>query len=361
MGRVGFLALTATVLLAGCGIGAGGRLTDVIEGVASYRGGIDTGGDTQSVALSGDRAYVFDRVNSDGTGGALVQIIDVSDLTNPQHVADLNAAGGSDPRLKTFQHSNGKTYLMLLTMHGAPEVLLYDLSDPDAPSYVSELDLFEPYGARDAKIVGDVAYIIGDGFAIVDLSNPATPVILGEISPAAYPCCGQGLCLLNHHVFIANGEGGLIIIDASSVAAPEILLTDTQFGWVGDVEVHGSDRLVVCDGYFSSWFVNAINSPDLDPGPPADLLGNFSEPSPQVAAIPGTSQSAGSVCYRTHGVQIVGVVNEIVQLGVLAAPGVDQDDRSWMNDMVLGDNGTPFYAVAHGSEGLVFFEAVHIN
>ena len=51
-------------------------------------------------------------------------------------------------------------------------------------------------------------------------------------------------------------------------------------------------------------------------------------------------------------------MDSLVQTGVLSAPGADRDELSWMNDVVWGDNGTSFYAVAHGSEGLIIFEAI---
>lgn len=122
-----------------------------------------------------DHAYM----TTEADGGGLV-ILDLSPLPQSQ---DLPVTHFLDPQWDTshslFIDEHGRLYI-----HGADEgnggVIMYDLTqDPEAPQRVGS---FDQWYAHDSFARGDTLYaahILDGFFSIVDVSDPANPMLLG--------------------------------------------------------------------------------------------------------------------------------------------------------------------------------------
>ncbi|MCW5897858.1 MAG: choice-of-anchor B family protein [Flavobacteriales bacterium] len=128
----------------------------------------------REVKVWGDHAYVTTEANSGG-----ITIVDLGPL--PQSTA-LNATVWDAPDWSRshslFIDENGRLYI-----HGANRgnggVIMYDLSNPMNPVEVGEYD---QWYCHDSFARGDTLYaahIYAGFFSIVDVSDPANPVLLG--------------------------------------------------------------------------------------------------------------------------------------------------------------------------------------
>ncbi|MBX2978786.1 MAG: choice-of-anchor B family protein [Flavobacteriales bacterium] len=153
----------------------------------------------REVKVWNDHAYI----TTEAENGGLV-IVDLSPL--PQSTA-LNSVVWFDPTWTTshslFIDENG-----LLYIHGSGRgnggVIMYDLSDPMNPVEVGE---FDQWYCHDSFARGDTLYAahIYDGFfSIVDVSNPAAPVLLGtQTTPN----------LFTHNVWLDDSGNNLYTTD----------------------------------------------------------------------------------------------------------------------------------------------------
>ncbi len=93
--------------------------------------------------------------------------------------------------------------------------------------------------AEDVAVQGDYAYVMSnnDGLFVVDVSSPATPVVMGNVDA---PGGGWGIAVQGDHAYAAWNRG-LRVIDITTPAAPAI---------VGSVEnPHVVRNVAVQDGY----------------------------------------------------------------------------------------------------------------
>lgn len=137
----------------------------------------------REIKVWGDYAYI----TTEASNGELT-IVDLSPL--PQSTA-LNAIVWDAPTWTTshslFIDENGRLYIHG-SNHGNGGVIMYDLTqDPMNPAYVGE---FDDWYCHDSFARGDTLYAahIYDGFfSIVDVSNPAAPVLLGtHLTPSEF-------------------------------------------------------------------------------------------------------------------------------------------------------------------------------
>lgn len=98
-------------------------------------------------------------------------IVDASDKANPVLHGPFTVAGGDGVHnVQTFRED------YLLTLGHDRGVVVYDISDPDAPVEVSS---FEDIHTHAAHIRGDYAYVAatGNGLYILDMSDPTAPTV----------------------------------------------------------------------------------------------------------------------------------------------------------------------------------------
>ena len=154
--------------------------------------------DPISVFVQGNYAYVA----SSGENG--LQVIDISDPTNPVGVGQLTDTGALrlNGAQSVFVQGNYAYVAASGNDHGL-EVI--DISDPTNPTGVGRLSDFndsinlELWGARSVFVQGNYAYVASfndDGFQVLDISDPTNPTGVGRLTDtAALSLAGANFCL----------------------------------------------------------------------------------------------------------------------------------------------------------------------
>ncbi len=178
-------------------------VTDITTLVGSY----NTTGTALNVTISGDYAYVADANQG-------LKILDVSDGTNPTLLGSY-------------------TYTSSVT-----DILLLD-------DWVNDVALF-----------GNYAYLtIGfKGIIILDVSTPASPTFVGNVTMAG-EVYSVALNALGTYAFVADGIDGLRVVDVSTPSAPFVAATFNTNGQVRDVAV-SSNYAYVADGTYGLRVIN---------------------------------------------------------------------------------------------------------
>ncbi len=162
------------------------------------------GGSLARFKIVEDYLYAVDSHN--------INVFNISDMDNPQALEDVYA--GFD--IETIFY-NG-SYLFLGSMRG---MYIYDITDPAAPSKVSE---FEHGTACDPVVVdGDYAYVTlrggnmcgatESGLFIVDISDIANPELAVQY-PMDEP---YGLGIREEKLFVCDGSSGLKVYDKTDI------------------------------------------------------------------------------------------------------------------------------------------------
>jgi len=96
------------------------------------------------------------------------------------------------------------------------------------------------FAACGVAVVGTHAYVTvgGLGLQVIDVTNPASPVIVGGVNTRGY---AQGVAVVGSCAYVAEGDHGLQVIDVTNPASPAI---------VGGVDTPGEGLgIAVMGGY----------------------------------------------------------------------------------------------------------------
>jgi|GEM_PF-6876671 len=156
------------------------------------------------VTLHESLAYVS--VLNDG-----IYVVDIDDLEN------MNVLG--------FHPAEGNLHLdfsddVLYVTSWQQGLLVYDVHDSTSPTLLTTLA--DAGAARDVQVDGTYAYLATDNsMRIVDISNPAQPLILGSYDNSGPTFCNaSGICLWGGKAFVSFRYGGIKVIDISDVDDP---------------------------------------------------------------------------------------------------------------------------------------------
>ena len=114
-----------------------------------------------------------------------------------------------------------------------------DVSNPVSPALMGGVPTAD-YAWGDVAAAGNYAYVAvkESGLHVVDVSNPGSPVVVGEVDTPGNPL---GVAVLGSYAYVAANESGLHVIDVSNPASPTIVGTvDTPVYAGGGVAVSGS-------------------------------------------------------------------------------------------------------------------------
>ena len=106
---------------------------------------------------------------------------------------------------------------------------IVDVSDPSAPSLAGFYSMTG--GVSDVQIVGNLAYVAAGssdqtsspghlGFQVLDVSNPAAPILVGSCDTPEYPVSLQ---VVGNLAFLADFDFGLLVVDISNPASPTLI------------------------------------------------------------------------------------------------------------------------------------------
>jgi uncharacterized membrane protein len=125
-------------------------------------------------------------------------------------------------------------------------VLIYDISNPDAPVLASYYGQSGPIDMEDIKVANGIGYFadnMGSGLHIVDVSDPANPVLLSQITSANGGFDNtHKVAIWQNFVFIPQNLTSPAIIKVFDVSNPSIPVLKTTFTatdpkWVNDIDI----------------------------------------------------------------------------------------------------------------------------
>ena len=196
-------------------------------------------------------------------GDDVVQIIDISDPSAPQAVAEIEDDADGFTELEspidiTTVVIDGRTYA-LVAAYDDDGVQIIDISDPSDPRAVAALEdgkggftaLYGAYGVTTAVIGGKTYALVAargnydgdyDGVQIIDISDPSTPRAVAALEDDAdgFTMLGRAFAITTavvggktYALVAANDDSGVQIIDISNPSGPKavVALEDDKGGF----------------------------------------------------------------------------------------------------------------------------------
>ncbi|MGE5223438.1 MAG: hypothetical protein ACM3PY_13465, partial [Omnitrophica WOR_2 bacterium] len=200
-------------------------------------------GAARDILLDGDYAYV-----ALGNFGG-VRVLDIHDPTGLREIGHADIRGTAQ---KLYKIGN-----VLFVATGESGLQLFDVTNP---AYPVQFGSQETNGnTQDVTVLGKYAYLADGnaGLGIVDLSDPAHPVEVNRVDVGgnaqavkvvtmnllpASAASSQKSQLQAQYVFVAAGNKGLVILDASLPTAPQV---------VGDFDTPGDAHDVAIVGHYA--------------------------------------------------------------------------------------------------------------
>ncbi len=223
------------------------------------------GGPVLRAAVAGSYAYI-------GIGPRLV-VLNVSNPNNPTFVGWSDVLPGVVQDLAVV-----RDYVYLIGNEYHARLWIFSVADPTHPTVVNTVD-FQASAQRIA-IVGNRAYVTvtGKGLQILDISNPASPQLLGKFpeggafiavagnyaytirgiyfyvvdvsNPISPTRVGTYTLSVDTQVFglaadgrlasIAAGDRGVLLVDVSTPSSPNLVGTYDTPNWTSDVAISGN-------------------------------------------------------------------------------------------------------------------------
>jgi hypothetical protein len=142
-----------------------------------------------------------------------LKIIDVSDPTTPAQVGSYQGGGGV---ILGVCVAGNYAYLATGTTMD-----VVDISDRTQPVRVGSIPTTQSYAVT---VEGTRAYVADRdaGIKIVDISTPATPVVIGTYNTAS---SAYNVTIAGNLLYVADGNGGLVILDVTNPANPTLVKT----------------------------------------------------------------------------------------------------------------------------------------
>ena len=223
-------------------------------------------------------------------------VVDVATLLdgNPannfiKRAATFNPEG----KLKGARHAwMAGQWLFITTSQGLAVV---DVSNPKSPVFAGGYSGSFLHGARQSTVQWHYCFVTdAEGVKVLDVSNPAkpTPITGASISLSN----AGGLYIARTYLYVADGSAGLAILDVKNPERPRLLNHFTADGNLSDVRdvqigaVNASMYALVADGHNGMRVLQLI-SPENVPG----YMGFSPKPEPKLIATYPTEGAAVSI------------------------------------------------------------------
>ncbi len=143
---------------------------------------------------------------------------------------------------------------------GDDSLRVADLSDPATPQVVGRLAL-QRGDVQGIAVSGDYAYIAaGDaGLRVIDVSTPSAPVEVGSFDSGSV----GDVAVSGDFAFLAAGDAGLRVIDVSTPSAPVLVGFVDTGGFAGNIAFSGDYAYVTSSAGLWVIDVNAPSAPFL--------------------------------------------------------------------------------------------------
>jgi hypothetical protein len=203
----------------------------------------DTPGIALDVAINGNYAFVADSDDPATTGededeGAL-QVIDLSNLSSP--VGSFNTPGDPEDVAVSGHHA--------YVADGLGGLQVIDVSFPDDPIRVGFRETpvdpqtpGSPSNAKGVAVSGNYAYVANGagGLYIIDISIPENPIVLYVHKPAT--CDFKDVAIQGNYAYVADDTTGLMVLD---ITFPNLPLE------VGTCDTPGTAESVALSGNYA--------------------------------------------------------------------------------------------------------------
>ncbi len=168
-----------------------------------------------------------------------LRVVDATTPTAPVEIASVDSPGLSP----SLAYEDG----VLAVAQVGRGLRPLDVSDPTSPVELAILDL--GWHVEGVDVVGDRAYAVGTYFWVVDISDPMTPVLLGETHFS-----GSDVEVIGSTAYVAALSRGLVTVDVTDPAIPSEIgnldFGDGEFEHIdvlGDVAVLRGPTIEVVD------------------------------------------------------------------------------------------------------------------
>lgn len=217
--------------------------------------GLEIVGTVSDAALPQPYGLVKDGVYcyvSNNIGGVFA-IVDVSDPTDPVVVGSVTAVSPQYLQNGRFLVKDGDYVYVCAHQY----LTVIDVSNKAAPAIVATLnDSTQLFSAQDVTKDGNYLYVVNkrafgglDYLTVIDVTNPLAPSESGFVAVDG----ASGVIKDGIYCYVAcersSGNGAVVVVDVSNVAAPTVLATlqNTDLAGAGGL-VKDGDILYVCTG-----------------------------------------------------------------------------------------------------------------
>ncbi len=119
-----------------------------------------------------------------------------------------------------------------------------DVSDPAHPVIIGSVNT--PGYAQSVAIAGDYAYV-ADYYSlqVIDVSDPTAPQMVHSVSTASF---ALSVVTAGTHAYVADSTRGLTVVDIADPTQAAVIVTVATPGVAKDVHVAGNRAYLACDG-----------------------------------------------------------------------------------------------------------------
>jgi WD40 repeat protein len=277
-------------------------------------------GFANSVDVNGNFAYV-------AAGSAGLQVVDVSDRSNPAIAGSLALPGNAnDVRLL-----GNRAYVAA----GSAGLHVIDISNPLTPVKLGTLGTGA--NALDVAVRGTTAYIAdGSNLFLADVTNPAAPTQISAL-PLTGLVQGVDVDTQRKLAVVTAGTTGIYVIDISNPAAPAVL-GSVSTGDARDVQIRGNIAFVAD-------FQNSTTSVDITTPSAPVVVSHITDPNIggflQDIVLSGNFALAADVKF-VNGIPITDISNPASLVARTILNFTQRDD----NGMGIAADGTYVYLAA---------------
>jgi hypothetical protein len=204
-------------------------------------GGHDTSDIAEGVFVSGRHACVAD-------GWAGIHLLEVSDPAKPRLEGTHDTSGYAYEAIVSGDHAYVADFTSGLQV--------VEVTDPARPRRIGGVEAGFGHGegyALDVALWGDHAYVAGLALRVIDVSDPANPLLVGESAPAF----AESVVVSDGLAYLAGLLEGLRIFDVSDPRAP---VEVGSYALDSAVSVHvAGDYAYVTDGLAGLEVIEVIN------------------------------------------------------------------------------------------------------
>lgn len=231
-----------------------------------------------SVAVSGNYAYI------NGLNYHDVITVDVSNPSAPALVTSIMIPSSNFGISYPSGVAVAGNYLYVADY--LPAIEIVNISDPTHPSIVGRYATspFHPgpgatYGPNALAVSGNYLYVadLGTGFYILDISNPASPVLVGSYDPgdigslSSFANQYSGVQVEGNFAFVTDISGNLIELDVSNPTAPTLVESLHIGGVPRGLSVVGN-YAYVADDYNGLKIINLGSPVSIVPPPTVSII-----------------------------------------------------------------------------------------